>query len=135
MIFINGIYLIVTIIIIIFILLFYIYLIFSGIFAYRKNAQRETDDPEKKDLSPLTPWLTPFTPFIWLGTRMLLAPWTIVFGIFLILFPFILFIFRPIPDDTALKRSILKVGNSVLKINSRFLYALGFHPKPSQFSA
>lgn len=135
MIFINGIYLIVTIFIIMFLLLSFIFLIFCAIFAYHKNAKRESDDPEKKDFARLAPWLTPITPILWLGRLILLAPWSIPFGVFLILFPFILIIFRPLPENSAFKRFVLKVGNGVLKLNTKLPSAVGLHAKPIQFSA
>jgi len=134
MIFINGIFLITAVIIFILILLIYIFSIICGILAYRKNAQREPDDPEKKDFSPLAPWLIPLTPVLWLGKMIVLTPLAIMFGVFLFFFPFILILFRPFPDNTPLKRFILKVGNGILKLNTRLLYALGIHHKPIRFS-
>lgn len=135
MIFSNPIYLIAAIVILIIILLSFIFLIYCAIFAYRENAERESDDPEKKDFARLSPWFTPVTPILWLGRLILLAPWSIPFGIFLILFPLILIIFRPLPEDSAFKRFILKVGNSALKINTKVLSAFGLHTKPIRFFA
>jgi hypothetical protein len=135
MIFSNPIYLIAAIVILIIILLSFIFLIYCAIFAYRENAERESDDPEKKDFARLSPWLTPVNPILWLGRLILLAPWSIPFGIFLILFPLILIIFRPLPEDSAFKRFILKVGNSALKINTKVLSAFGLHTKPIRFFA
>ena len=135
MIFINRIYLIATIVIIIFLLLSLGFLIYCAFFAYREYAQLESDDTEKKDFARLAPWLTPATPFIWLGQMIILAPLSILFGIFLVLFPFILIIFRPLPKDDPVRRFILKVGNGALKINTKLLLALGLHTKPIRFSA
>ena len=73
--------------------------------------------------------------FIWLGRLIILAPWSIVFGIFLVIFPFILIIFRPLPENDPFQRAILKVGNGVLKLNTKLLLALGLHTKPIRFSA
>lgn len=112
-------------------ILFLFYCAFS---AYRINMEREADDPDKNDYARLSPWLTPVTPLLWLGRLIVLAPWSIVFGVFLILFPFILILFRPLPADDPLKRFILKLGNGVLKLNTRFLLALGLHTKPFRFS-
>ena len=114
--------------------LFTLFLFYCAITAYRKNLRRESDDPKKKDFSPAAPWLTPITPFFWLGRKILLAPWSILLGIFLIVFPFILFIFHPLPEDDPITRFILKVGNGVLKINTRFLHALGLEAKPIRFT-
>jgi len=108
-------------------ILFLSYCAFS---AYRINKDRESDDPKKKDFAPLAPWLTPATPFIWMGRMLILAPWSILFGIFLILFPFILIIFHPLPENDPITRFLLKVGNGVLKINTWLLHALGLHTKP-----
>ena len=108
-----------------------LYCIYCATSAYRHNAKRKTDDPEKEDFSPLSPWLTPATPLIWLGRMILIAPWSILFGIFLIVFPFILLIFRPLPEEDPGKRFVIKVGNGILKINSRFLRTLGLHPNPA----
>ena len=130
MIFINRTYLIVAISIFIAILLFLVFLTFCAIFAYRYNAKLEHDDPEKKDFARLAPWLSPITPIFWIGRMILLAPLSIPFGMFLILFPFILIIFRPLPDNSASKHFILKVGNKVLKINTSILHAFGLHTKP-----
>lgn len=115
-------------------LLFILFLFYCAIIAYRKNLRREADDPEKKDFSPSAPWITPITPFLWLGRMIILAPWSIFFGIFLILFPFILFIFRPFPEDDIITRFLLKVGNGVLKINTGFLHAMGLEAKPIRFT-
>ena len=113
-------------------ILFLSYCAFS---AYYTNAKRAPDDTEKQDFAPLSPWLTPATPFIWLGRMVILTPWSMVFGIFLIVFPFTLIFFRPLPEDDPIKRFVLKVGNGVLEINTRFLRAMGLHPKPVHFSA
>jgi hypothetical protein len=119
---------------IVLVILFFIFLIYSAFVAYRTNAERESDDTEKKNFAPESPYITPATPIIWLVQMIILAPWSIFFGAFLILFPFILIVFRPFPKDTQLQRFILKVGNSVLKINTRLLRILGVYTKPIQFS-
>lgn len=100
-------------------------------YAYRTNAKRTSDDPKKKVFHPLSPWLAPATPFIWLGRLIFLAPWSILFGIFLITFPFILIVFRPVPPNSPVSRFILKFGNGVLKINTWLLHMLGLQsPQP-----
>jgi len=62
MIFINRNYLIATIVIIIILLLSLGFLIYCAFFAYRMNAQLDSDDTEKKDFAHLAPWLRPATP-------------------------------------------------------------------------
>lgn len=106
-------------------------LIYSAFAAYRVNKERKSDDPEKKVFHPLSPWLAPATPVIWFIRFIILAPWSIPFGIFLILFPFMLILLRPISPNDPFRRFILKFGNGVLKINTRLLHALGLQaPQP-----
>jgi hypothetical protein len=114
---------------IIFLLILFI-LIYSAYAAYIVNKERKSDDPEKKDYHPMSPWLAPATPFIWLVEFILMAPWSIFFGIFLILFPFMLILLRPLPEKDPIKLFILKFGNGVLKINNRLLRALGIRSQP-----
>jgi hypothetical protein len=113
----------------IFLLILFI-LIYSAYAAYIVNKERKSDDPEKKDYHPMSPWLAPATPFIWLVEFILMAPWSIFFGIFLILFPFMLILLRPLPEKDPIKLFILKFGNGVLKINNRLLRALGIRSQP-----
>ena len=134
MIFLNKIYLIITILIIILLILAFVFMIFCAFIAYQENNKRAPDDHEKKDFSPIAPWLSPCTPVIWLVQMVFLIPWVIPFSIFLILFPFILIIFRPFPKESRLKKAVIKTGNGVLKINTRLLYLLGLHTKPIKFS-
>ena len=106
-------------------ILFPVILIAIALFSYQVNANRESNDPEKKTYHPLSPWLAPLTPFFWLGRMIVLAIWSIPFGIFLLLFPFMLILFRPLPPDDPIRKFILKIGNGILKINTWFLNALG----------
>jgi hypothetical protein len=113
--------------------LFILFLFYCAFSVYRVNAKRQPDDPDKKDYPPPSLWLTPVTPFIWVVRLIILTPWSIVFGIFLIAFPFILIIFRPLPENDPIQRTIRKIGNGVLKLNTKLLLALGLHAKPIQF--
>ncbi len=110
-----------------------LFISFCAFVAYRVNADRQADDTEKKDFSPLSPWLAPITPVAWLVRWIVLAPWSLLFGLFLIIFPFILILFRPLPEDDPIKRLVLKIGDSVLEINTKLLIALGLHSKPIRF--
>ena len=99
--------------------------------AYRENIKREFDDPKKKDFHPFSPWLTPITLILWFARYAFLAPWSVLFGIFLIIFPFILILLRPVSPDDPIKRFILKIGNGILKINTSLLHTLGFQQVPT----
>ena len=50
--------------------------------AFRINANREGDDPKKKDFSPLSPWITPLTPLLWHARMIILTPWSIALNTF-----------------------------------------------------
>jgi hypothetical protein len=114
-------------------ILIILFLIFCAFFAYRTNAGRKADDPERKDFAFFSPWLTPATPIFWLVRLIILSFWSTLFGTFLVLFPFILILFRPIPENDPLKRMVLKIGNGILKLNTKLLVALGLQPKPIRF--
>ena len=105
-------------------------LVYCAYSAYIVNKERKSDDPEKKDYHPLSLWLAPATPFIWLAEFILMAPWSIFFGIFLFFFPLMLILLRPLPETDPVKLFILKFGNGVLKINNRLLRALGIRSQP-----
>ena len=102
-----------------------IILILSALYAYQVNARKAPDDPKKRVYSPYAPWLAPLTPFLWLGRLIILVPWCIPFGIFLVLFPLLLIVFRPLSPNDPFKRFILKLGNGILKVNTRLLSGLG----------
>jgi len=108
-----------------------IILILSALYAYQVNARKAPGDPKKRVYSPYAPWLAPLTPLLWLGRLIVLVPWCIPFGIFLVLFPLLLLVFRPLSPNDPLKRFILKLGNGILKVNTSLLNALGLQqPQP-----
>ena len=112
-----------------------LFLSYCAFLSYRINTDRESDDSEKRDFHPFAPWFVPATPFIWIMRTIILAPWSILFGIFLVIFPFVLLIFRPLPENDPVTLLLLKVGDGVLKINTRLLLALGLRTKPIKFSS
>ena len=115
-------------------ILILIFMMYCAYCAYRTNVQRKTDDPAKKDFHQLAPWFTPVTPVIWLARIFILAPWGILFGLFLISFPFLLILIRPVPPDDPFKRFVLKIGNYILVTNTRLLHLLGLRPRSVQFT-
>jgi hypothetical protein len=91
---------------------------FAG-YAYRVNAKRSTDDPEKRDYHPAAIILAPLTwPFFLSGLILLFVIRALLYGIFLILFTIALVVIRK-PFILAWLDKIAKtVGNKLLKVNS-----------------
>jgi hypothetical protein len=110
------------------------FIIFSAFYAYRTNAKRAPDDPEKKDYPPYAPWLAPIIlPLLILFNIPVFILFALAFGFFLVFFPFALLLFRkPFLIKWILKQA-LKVGNWVLRINSKLLKAAGFYPVSIKF--
>jgi len=110
------------------------FIIFSSFYAYRVNAKRAPDDPEKKDYYPASPWLAPvILPLLFVINIPVFILSSLAFGFFLLLFPITLLVFRkPFLIKWLLKQA-LKVGNLILKINSKLLKAAGFYSTPIKF--
>jgi len=104
-------------------------IIFSAFYAYRTNAKRAPDDPEKRDFSPYSPWLAPLIfPILVLINIPIFILSSLFFGLFLLLFPFALLLFRkPFLIKWILKQA-QRIGNKVLKIDIELLKAAGFYP-------
>jgi hypothetical protein len=100
-----------------------------SLYAYQVNSKRAPDDPKKWDHSPRAIWLAPFTlPPLVIFNLFLLILSSLVFGFFLVLFPFALLFFREPFLIKWLRKQALKIGNWALKINTELLRAAGFHP-------
>ena len=101
---------------------------FSAIFAYRTNANRTPDDPEKKDFSPNAIWLVPVTfLFLILLDALAFILFSLAFGSLLVVFPFALLLFRkPFLVQWILKQA-LKIGTELLEVNTALLRKAGFY--------
>jgi len=111
-----------------------IFVVLSALYAYRTNAKRAGDDPEKKDYSPYSPWLAPFIfPLLVLINVPVFLLSGLVFGIFLVLFPFSLLLFRKPFLIKWIRKQMLKVGNMMLKINTSLLRTVGIEPAVWRF--
>jgi hypothetical protein len=106
-------------------------LLFSAIYAYWVNAKRATDDPKKMDISPYAILLAPISiPILLVVNLIFLALQSLELGIFLLLFPLALLLFRkPFLIKWILKHAE-KAGNKLLKINTAFLRAVGLYQPP-----
>ena len=102
---------------------------FSAYYAYRINTKRAPGDSEKREYARYAPWLAPIVmPLLVLFNIPLFILSSLAFGLFLVLFPFLLLLFRkPFLIKWILKQT-LKVGNSILSINTELLKLIGFHP-------
>jgi hypothetical protein len=108
-----------------------IILILSALYAYQVNDRRAPDDPKKRYYSPYAPWLTPISlPLFVLVNLFLFILSSLAFGIFLVLFPLALLLFRKPFLIKWIRKQALKIGNLALIINTELLRAAGFHPTP-----
>jgi hypothetical protein len=109
--------------------LIFVCIILSAFYAYSVNARRAADDPEKKEFSPYSLWLTPIIiPLLIFADIFSLILSSLAFGFFLVLFPFALLLFRkPFLIKWILKQA-QRVGNKLLKINTELLRAAGIYP-------
>ena len=99
----------------------------SCLYAYRVNARRAFDDPRRKNYSPYAPFIAPFTlPLLAVINVFLFVLSSLAFGVFLVIFPITLLLFRkPLLIKWLLKQA-LKIGNWLLSVNSWLLRATGF---------
>jgi hypothetical protein len=101
----------------------------SSAYAYRVNARRASDDPQKRDYHPLAVFLFPIWPlwlFFWLALFLLRA---LVYGLFLVLFTVGLIVFHKPPKIAWLERLALNIGNKLLQMN--MLIVRLFLPQPA----
>jgi hypothetical protein len=108
-----------------------VFIIFSAFYAHRTNAKRAPDDPEKKDFSPYSPWLAPivFPILILINIPMLILS-SLLFSLFLLLFPFALLLFRKPFLITWILKQAQRIGNKILKINTALLRVAGIYTAP-----
>jgi hypothetical protein len=109
-------------------------IIASAFYTYNVNAKRQPDDPEKKDYAPYSPWLAPFTlPILLIIDIPILILSSLVFGIFLVVFPITLLLFRKPFLFKWIQKQALRLGNWTLKINTKLLQLSGFYTPVKQF--
>jgi hypothetical protein len=117
-------------------IIFEVILFFSAFYTFQVNARRSSDDPMKKDYSPYAPWLTPISlPLLLIFNAIVFVLSSLAFGIFLVIFPFTLLLFREPFLIKWIKKQALKIGHFALKINTELLRLAGFHPTSIRYSA
>lgn len=102
--------------------------------AYRVNAKRPADDPDKKDFHPAAVHLVPFTwPFLLILLVFTFVLRAVLYGIFLILFTIALVVFRKPFLFTWLDKIATKIGSRLLEINTLLARALfpNWRPQPT----
>jgi hypothetical protein len=103
----------------------------SALYAYNVNAKRASDDPEKKNYPPLAVWLVPvILPFLILVDVITLILSSLLFSLFLLLFPFALLLFRKPFLITWILKQAQRIGNKILKINTALLRVAGIYTTP-----
>ena len=110
-------------------------IIIPSLYAYQVNARKAPDDPSKRDYSPYAPWITPISlPVLFIFYVIVFVLSSLAFGIFLVLFPFALILFRKPFIFKWIGKQALKIGNFVLKVNTELLRLAGLHSSPTKYS-
>lgn len=117
------------------ILIFTAIIMACAMYASYKNSQRMANDPEKKDFHRAAIFLVPFTWPLFLTAFLLLLVLRVIlfvlkavaFGIFLVLFPFMLFGLRVLVILTWIDKILTSIGNQLMEANT-FLIRLFLRP-------
>lgn len=111
------------------------FIISPSLYAYRVNARKAPDDPSKKDYSPYAPWITPISlPLLVIFNVIFFVLSSLAFGVFLVLFPFALILFRKPFIFKWIREQALKFGNLMLKVNTKLLRIAGFYSISTGYS-
>ena len=103
---------------------------FCAFLAYVVNSRRKPDDPQKRDYSPYSPWITPLTiPFVIIINIIFLVLGSLFAITFLIIFPLSLLFVRPY--EPFLIKWIVKIGEKILQVNTEILKVLGLYQTSS----
>ena len=111
------------------------FIIIASLYAYRFNARKAPDDPSKRDYSPYAPWIIPISlPLLLIFDVIVFVLSSLTFGVFLVLFPFALILFRRPFIFIWIGKQALKIGNYMLKVNTELLKMVGLHPNFTRYS-
>ena len=109
-------------------------IIASAFYTYNINAKRSPNDPEKRYYAPYAPWLAPFTlPILILFNVPIIILSSLAFGVFLIVFPLTLLLFRKPFLFKWIRKQALRIGTWTLKVNTKLLELTGFYTPVKQF--
>ena len=98
-------------------------------YAYRVNARRAANDPQKRDYHPAAVFFFPIWP-LWIAVLIsLFILRALAYGVFLILFTFALIVIRKPFIFIWLEKVALNVGNKLLRANM-LIFRL-FFPRPA----
>ena len=106
-----------------------------AMYAYYKNTKRLANDPKKREFHRAAIFLVPFTWPLFLVAFLLLLVLrvtlfvlkAVAFGIFLVLFPFVLFGLRVLVILTWVDKILTSIGNQLMEANT-FLIRLFLRP-------
>jgi hypothetical protein len=103
------------------------------LFAYRRNNQLPEDSPQKREYHLRAILMAPFTlsvvlPVLVSGYLLFIIVRSLLFGIFLILFPIVLLVFRNFSIIEWLLDKSEKTGRTLLRLNMFILRLFGLAP-------
>ncbi|MFZ5820688.1 MAG: hypothetical protein ACOYYJ_12385 [Chloroflexota bacterium] len=110
-----------------------VFMFASAFYTYHVNAKRDSGDPEKRDYSPHSRWLAPIVvPMLFVINIPFFILGSLVFGIFLVVFPFTLLLFRKPFFIKWIQQLALKVGTALLEIDTELLVMAGLYRPPAR---
>lgn len=102
-------------------------------YAYRVNAKRTPDDPQKRDYHPLAVFLFPLWPLELAVSLCLFTLRAFTYGVFLVLFTIALIVIRKPFLLIWLEKAANRIGNKLLRANMLILRL--FIPQPASRTA
>ncbi len=110
-----------------------LFLFISARYTYSVNEKKNTADPTKKAFAPLSCWRAPLlVPVFLLINIPAFIVVSLVFGIFLVIFPFTLLLFRKPFFIKWIQQLALKVGTALLEIDTELLAMAGLYQPPAR---
>lgn len=101
--------------------------VFMG-YAYRVDAGRAADDPQRREYHPLVVFLFPIWP-LWIGISLsLFTLRAITYGVFLVLFTVALIVVRKPFIVVWLEKAAMYIGNRLLRMNTLVVRLIFPHP-------
>lgn len=100
-------------------------------YAYGVNEKKDADEPTKKSYAPFACWRVPIVAPIFLLINIpVFVLSSMAFALFLIFFPFALLMFRKCWLIEWIRKQALKIGMTLLEIDTRLLIAVGLYRPP-----
>ncbi len=109
----------------------FLFLFFSTFYAYEANKRKKADDPTKRAYLPHSRWRAPIVvPILVVINTPIFVLVSLAFGVFLVLFPFALLLFRKPFFVKWIEKLAFKVGTALLDMDTKLLTMAGLYRPP-----